>query len=164
MCLSFSTIFTVYHIFGEGKPGHWWNLQHCVGNTWSGYREVITCEHFPIPTSSVTYTMLEVSSMLQMSTSRYPLQVLPTQCWRFRSCYSILSVMCMYCRSLFVLLSFFFYPLCCLFFFDTRILIITLVSSNSSYQTELLIKLFFVKCDSWLTNFLILTYNLSQAI
>jgi hypothetical protein len=31
--------------------------------------------------------------------------------------------MCMFCRSLFVLLSFFFWPLCCLFFFDLHILI-----------------------------------------
>ena len=41
-------------------------------------------------------------------------------------------VLCVFCRSLFVLLSFFFWPLCCLFFFDIRILITTLVSSNSS--------------------------------
>jgi hypothetical protein len=41
--------------------------------------------------------------------------------------------MCMFCRSLFVLLYFFFSPLCCLFFFDIRILITHLVSSNSSY-------------------------------
>jgi hypothetical protein len=39
------------------------------------------------------------------------------------SCYSIFSVMCMFCRSLFVVLYFFFWPLCCLFFFDIRILI-----------------------------------------
>ena len=38
-------------------------------------------------------------------------------------CYSIFSLMCMFCRSLFVLLYFFFWPLCCLFFFDIRILI-----------------------------------------
>ena len=38
-------------------------------------------------------------------------------------CYSIFSFMCMFCRSLFVLLYFFFWPLCCLFFFDIRILI-----------------------------------------
>ena len=48
--------------------------------------------------------------------------------------------MCMFCRSLFVLLFFFFWPLCCLFFFDIRgILIIpstSMVSSNSSYQRE----------------------------
>ena len=39
----------------------------------------------------------------------------------------------MFCRSLFVLLYFFFRPLCCLFFFDIRILTTSLVSSNSSY-------------------------------
>jgi len=35
------------------------------------------------------------------------------------NCYNvtIFSFMCMFCRSLFVLLSFFFWPLCCLFFF-----------------------------------------------
>ena len=36
----------------------------------------------------------------------------------------------MFCRSLFVLLYFFFWPLCCLFFFNIRILITPLVSSN----------------------------------
>ena len=45
---------------------------------------------------------------------------------------SIFSFKCMFCRSMFVLLSFFFWSLCCLFFFDTQILIIPLVSSNSS--------------------------------
>jgi hypothetical protein len=33
---------------------------------------------------------------------------------------SIFSFICMFCRSLFVLLYFFFWPLCCLFFFDIR--------------------------------------------
>ena len=47
-------------------------------------------------------------------------------------CYSIFSFMCMFYRSLFVLLYFFFWPLCCLFFFDLRILITPLVSSQSS--------------------------------
>jgi hypothetical protein len=42
------------------------------------------------------------------------------------------SVICMFCRSLFVLLCFFIWPLCCLFFFDIRIMIAPLVSSNSS--------------------------------
>jgi hypothetical protein len=42
------------------------------------------------------------------------------------SCYSIFCFMCMFCRSLFVLLSFFFWPLCCLSFFYLRILIIFL--------------------------------------
>jgi hypothetical protein len=44
------------------------------------------------------------------------------------SYYSIFSFICMFCRSLFVLLYFFFWPLCCLFFFDIRILITPLVS------------------------------------
>jgi hypothetical protein len=48
------------------------------------------------------------------------------------SCYSIFSFMCMFCRSLFVLLYFFFWPLCCLFFSDIRILITFLVSPNYS--------------------------------
>jgi hypothetical protein len=42
----------------------------------------------------------------------------------------------MFCRSLFFLLSFFFWPLCRLFFFDIRIVITPLVSSNSSWQTQ----------------------------
>ena len=42
----------------------------------------------------------------------------------------LVSFMCMFCRSLFVLLS--LWPLCCLFFFDIRILITHLVSLNSS--------------------------------
>jgi len=52
--------------------------------------------------------------------------------FKWGSCYSIFSFMCMFWRSLFVLLYFFFWPLCCLFFFDIRILITPLVSSNSS--------------------------------
>ena len=40
--------------------------------------------------------------------------------------------MFMFCRSLFILLSFFFWPLCCLSFPDLQILITPLVSSNSS--------------------------------
>ena len=45
--------------------------------------------------------------------------------------YSILSLVCMFYRSLFVLLHFFFWPLCYLFFFDIRIRITLLVSSSS---------------------------------
>ena len=45
----------------------------------------------------------------------------------------IFSFMCMFCRPLYVLLYFFFWPLCYLFFFDIRILITPLVSSNSSH-------------------------------
>jgi hypothetical protein len=55
------------------------------------------------------------------------------------------------CRSLFVLLYFFFWPLCFLFFFDIRILITPLVYSNS-FDCFLLdsqiwfAKYIFVKC------------------
>ena len=46
------------------------------------------------------------------------------------SCYSIISFMCMFCRSLIDLLSFSLWSLCCLFFFDLQILITSLVSST----------------------------------
>ena len=42
------------------------------------------------------------------------------------SCYLIFSLMCMFSRSLFVLLYFFFWSLSCLFFFDLQILITSL--------------------------------------
>jgi hypothetical protein len=48
------------------------------------------------------------------------------------------SFMCMFCRSLSVLLYFFFWPLCCLFFFDIRILITPLVTSYSSIDIVIL--------------------------
>jgi hypothetical protein len=47
--------------------------------------------------------------------------------FQWGSCYSIFSFICMFCRSLFVLLSFFFWPLYCLFF-DWRLLITSNVS------------------------------------
>jgi hypothetical protein len=56
-----------------------------------------------------------------------------TPCFEWGSCYSIFSFMCMFCRSLFVFLYFFFWQLCCIFSFDIRILITPLVSPNSSY-------------------------------
>ena len=49
------------------------------------------------------------------------------------SCYSIFSFMCMSCRSLFVLLYVFLWPLCCRYFFDLRILITPSISSDYSY-------------------------------
>jgi hypothetical protein len=44
----------------------------------------------------------------------------------------------MFCRSLFVLLHYFFWPLCCLLFFDVGILIAPLVSSSSSFNYQLI--------------------------
>ena len=40
----------------------------------------------------------------------------------------------MFCRSLFVILTFFFWPVCCLFFSDLRNLSTPLVSSNFSFR------------------------------
>jgi hypothetical protein len=56
--------------------------------------------------------------------------------WRNPYVYSIFSFICMFCRSLFVPLYFFCWPLCCLSFFDLRILITPLISSNSSQQYD----------------------------
>ena len=50
--------------------------------------------------------------------------------FKWGSCYSIFNFMCIFCRSLFVLLYFIFWSLCWLFFFNLRILITTLVSSH----------------------------------
>ena len=58
--------------------------------------------------------------------------------FQWGSCYSIFSLICTFCRWLFVLLYFFFWSLCCLFFFDVRILIAPLVSSNSSFIIDYL--------------------------
>jgi hypothetical protein len=52
-------------------------------------------------------------------------------------CYSIFSFMCMFCRSLLVLLYFFFLPLCCLFFFDIRILITISGTYSWSFITQI---------------------------
>ena len=43
--------------------------------------------------------------------------------FQWGSFYSIFSFVCMFCRSLFVPLSIFFWPLCCLCFFPLQILI-----------------------------------------
>ena len=55
------------------------------------------------------------------------------------SCYSNFSYMCIFCRSLFVLLYFFFWPLCCLFIYEIRILITSLEYSNPCFKTALAI-------------------------
>jgi hypothetical protein len=48
--------------------------------------------------------------------------------FKWGSCYSIFSFMRMFCRSLFVLLYFFFWPLCCLFFLRFTALITPLLA------------------------------------
>ena len=55
---------------------------------------------------------------------RYSDVLIDTFLWvGFVLLYLIFSFMCIFYRSLFVLLSFFFWPLCCLSFFELRILI-----------------------------------------
>jgi hypothetical protein len=44
-----------------------------------------------------------------------------------------ISIKVVFCKSLFVLLSFFFWLMYCLSFFDWRLLLVPLVSSNSSW-------------------------------
>jgi hypothetical protein len=55
------------------------------------------------------------------------------------SCYLIFSFICMFCRSLFVLLHFFFWLLCCLSFFDIQILITSLWYLQTLLVTSLII-------------------------
>ena len=55
---------------------------------------------------------------------------------RLDSGYSIFRFLCMFCRSLLVLLYFFLWPLRFLFFFDCWILVTSLLSSSSSYRAQ----------------------------
>ena len=71
-----------------------------------------------------------LSVLLRYTDSDYPFGI-----------FKLFLCLCMFCRSLFLLLYFFFWPLCCLSFFDIRILITPLVSSNSSY-----VYVYFVDC------------------
>jgi hypothetical protein len=98
-----------------------------------------TCrKHFPVLTSFTTYyrvlNQINTTGATSGAGTAYPSGAPEfTAGFQRGSCYSIFSFICMFCRSLFVLLCFFFWPLCCLFFFDIRILIAPSVSSNSSY-------------------------------
>ena len=99
-----------------------------------------TCrKHFPVSSSFMTYhricNYINTTGATSGTGTAYPFGAPEfTHGFKWSSCYSIFSFMCMFCRSLFVLLSFFFWPLCGLFFFELRILITPLVSSNSSYR------------------------------
>ena len=65
------------------------------------------------------------------------------------SCYSIVSFMCMFCRSLFVLLYFFFWSLCCLLFFDLRILITSLwyLQTLFTWNPQYLTVFYIIQCN-----------------
>jgi hypothetical protein len=82
-----------------------------------------TCRtHFPVLSSFATYYRVCKKSNTTGATSGTGIAY-PSGAPEFTSCYSILSFICMFYRSLFVLLYFFFWPLCCLLFFVIRILI-----------------------------------------
>ena len=84
----------------------------------------------------------------------------------------------MFCRSLCVLLFFFFWPLCCLSFFDLWILITSLVSSNCFHTIVVNFSILFchqtskkyhLKCRDvlfivWLKNYVFGLYQFSQRI
>ena len=107
-----------------------WNI--CVTN--NGYVPLVNASRsFPhswLVTGFVTRLIQRVSLVehtlltLQEHLSSYP---------DFSGVVLLFSFLCMFCRSLFVLLSFYFWSLCFLFLY-LRILIIPLVSSNSSYS------------------------------
>ena len=77
------------------------------------------------------------------------------------SCYSIFSFICtcMFCRSLLVLLYFFFRPLWCLFFFNIWILITPLLSSNSLFLIKNGKEIWVGICCSWFSKKLIDTVH-----
>ena len=101
------------------------------------YNEV--CKHFPVLSSFMAYHRVCNQINMMDAGTVHPsgaLEFTPGFQWGW--CYLIFSFMCN-------VLSFFFWPLCCLSF-DLRILIIPLVSSNSSSDLLDTYKLF-------LTNF-----------
>jgi hypothetical protein len=91
-----------------------------ISREWGKTREVLT--------TSGTYPWSCVTQIVHNSQPRKVTSTLQ----KWGSCYSIFSCMCMFCRSLFVPLYFFCWYFCCLFFFDIRIMIVPLISSNSS--------------------------------
>jgi hypothetical protein len=95
----------------------------------------VTRNHNLVLSSFMTYHRVFDKSNATWSKKCLPFRNTRIRPWFFViSCYSIFSFICMFSKSLFVLLCFFFWPLCCLFFFDLRLLITPLVSSNSSYD------------------------------
>jgi hypothetical protein len=83
-----------------------------------------TCrKHFQILSSSITYrrvcTWINTTGVTSGAGTAYPSRAHEfTPSFQWDSCNSICSCMYMFCRSLFVLLDFFYWPLCFLFFFD----------------------------------------------
>jgi hypothetical protein len=130
----FIIVINVSPMYLKNKPHKWTNLS---SNT---SLELYTCcKHFPVLSSFMTYhwvcNQINMTGATCGAGTAYPSGVPEfTPGFQRGSCYLIFSFMCIFWRSLFVLLYFFFWSLCCLFFFDLRNLITPLVSSNSSYN------------------------------
>ena len=82
--------------------------------------------------------------------------------FKWGSLYSIFSFICMFCRSLFVLLYFFFWPLWYLFFFDIRILFTSLVSSSSASWTTT-VRFFKKKYTLFISGTMLLKFSFTSA-
>jgi hypothetical protein len=118
----------------------WLTVMEYMCHKWP--RICSTCrKHFPVLSSFMTYrrvcSLINATGVTSGAGTAYPSgapEFIPDFQWG--SCNSIFSFICMFYRSLFVLLYFFYLLLCCLFFFDIQILITPLVSSNSSRYSE----------------------------
>ena len=117
-----------------------WKISvHLEKNYAASYKSFIKCKLYVITSTwlsvMITYICITRGDEVTRLTRRVPLvqqelltlpEYLSSPRFYWGSCYSIFSFMCMFSRSLFVLLYLFFWPLCCLLFFDIRILITSL--------------------------------------
>ena len=108
-------------------------------DTLNNYVYLSTCrKHFPILSSFMTYhrvcNQINTRGVTSGGGTNYP-----SGAPEFTPVFSGVRVtrffcfLCMFSRSLFVLLQFSVWPMCCLVFFDIRILITPLASSNFVY-------------------------------
>jgi hypothetical protein len=97
------------------------------GTIWS---DLVCSQKLTISTKSYFcpwfHSLVVLSLLMKYRLSSKLLFSLPNNGHNISSCYSIFSFIFMFCRSLFVLSYFFFWPLCCLFLFDIPILITSL--------------------------------------
>ena len=114
----------------------WLTVMEYMCHKWP--RICSTCrKHFPVFSSFMTYhrvcSLINTTGVTSGAGTAYLSGAHEfTPGFQWGSCNSIFSFICMFRRSLFVLLYCFFLLLCCLFFFDIRILITPLASSRYS--------------------------------
>ena len=132
---NFSLLQLLQHAYSKSKKvastvQKAWHSPNTLPTLIHGPRICSTCrKHFPVLPPYMTYHRVCNQNNTTGVTSEVA-QFTPGFQWG--SCHSIFSCICMFCRSLFVLLYFFFWPLCCLFFIDLRLLVSPLVSPYSS--------------------------------